>query len=40
MKISVCKMEEGCICVKKKYKQWIMIEGQLVIFFIIFSLIS
>jgi hypothetical protein len=30
-KISVCEMEKGCTCVKKKYKQLIMVEGQLVI---------
>jgi len=36
----VCEVEKGCTCVKKKYKQWIMVEGQLVISFLLcFSLI-
>jgi hypothetical protein len=39
-KINLCEVEKGCTCVKKKYKQWIMVEGQLVISFLLcFSLI-
>jgi hypothetical protein len=30
-KIKVCEVEKGSICVKKKYKQLFMVEGQLVI---------
>jgi hypothetical protein len=39
-KISVREMEKGCTCVKKKYKQLSMVEGQLVIniFFNVFFL--
>ncbi len=39
-RIRVCEAKEGSTCVKKKYKQWIMVEGLLVIYFLTcFSLI-
>jgi hypothetical protein len=35
----MCEVKEGCICVKTKYIQWIMVESQLVISFLVcFSL--
>jgi hypothetical protein len=40
-KISVCEVEEGCTFVKKKFKQWIIVENQLMICLLMcFSLIS
>ncbi len=39
-RIRVFEAKEGSTCVKKKYKQWIMVEGLLVIYFLTcFSLI-
>ncbi len=35
MCVCVCEVGKCCTCVKKKYKQWIMVEDQFVIFFIV-----
>jgi hypothetical protein len=32
--INVCDVEESCTCIKEKYEQWIMVDGQLVVSFL------